>query len=222
MTTIPTQISEKLSEEIISGLLAPGERLEEPALAERFQVSRTPVREALRLLKARGLIELVPRRGGVVIDISTEQLADMLEALCEIEALCGRIAAQRMSTMERRQLALLHEEAQAAADRNDADAYLELNARFHQLICVGSQNATLVATVEHLRDRLGPFRAAQSGIERRFERSHREHQDIVDAILASKPEQAYEAMRNHATRLTIHVMERIALQREAQDKSGKS
>ena len=114
----------------------------------------------------------------------------MLEALCELESLCCRIATQRMSAMQRRQLELLHEEAEAAADKRDADAYLALNSRFHQLICQGTQNATLVAAVESLRERLAPFRAAQSGVERRFEVSHREHQKIVEAVLAGQPEQA--------------------------------
>lgn len=213
MTTIAARISQSLADEIIAGTLAPGEKLEEPSLAERFQVSRTPIREALRLLNARGLIELVPRRGGVVANVSAEQLADMLEALCELESLCCRIATQRMSAMQRRQLELLHEETQQVSERGDADAYLRLNARFHQLICQGTQNQTLVAQVENLRDRLAPVRAAQSGVERRFETSHREHEKIVEAVLAGQPEQAYLAMRSHTTRLTLHVMEQIEAQR---------
>nr|WP_315596889.1 GntR family transcriptional regulator [uncultured Cupriavidus sp.] len=213
MTTIASQIGQQLAEEIISGALPPGAKLEEPALAERFQVSRTPVREALRLLDARGLIELVPRRGGVVINTSPEQLADMLEALCELESLCCRIATQRMSAMQRRQLELLHEEAIAAAEKQDTEAYLALNHRFHKLICQGTQNATLVSAVENLRERLAPFRAAQSGVERRFEVSHREHQQIVEAVLGGQPEQAYLAMRSHTTRLTLHVMELLQANR---------
>lgn len=213
MTTIASHISQRLADEIISGALPPGTKLEEPALAERFDVSRTPVREALRLLDARGLIELVPRRGGVVINTGPEKLADMLEAMCELESLCCRIATQRMSAMQRRQLELLHEEAIAAAEGHNAEAYLELNHRFHQLICQGTQNATLVASVESLRDRLAPFRAAQSGVERRFETSHREHLKIVEAVLGGQPEQAYLAMRSHTTRLTLNVMELIQAQR---------
>ncbi|WP_220810954.1 GntR family transcriptional regulator [Cupriavidus sp. UME77] len=213
VTTIAAQISQKLADEIIAGTLPPGERLEEPALAERFQVSRTPVREALRLLDARGLIELVPRRGGVVANVGAAQLADMLEALCELESLCCRIATQRMSAMQRRQLELLHEQTEAVGERRDVQAYLELNHRFHQLICQGTQNETLMAAVENLRDRLAPFRAAQSGVERRFETSHREHQKIVEAILAGQPEEAYLAMRSHTTRLTLNVMELIEAQR---------
>lgn len=213
MTTIAAQISQQLAEDIISGALPPGTKLEEPALAERFEVSRTPVREALRLLDARGLIELVPRRGGVVTNTSPEQLADMLEAMCELESLCCRIATQRMSAMQRRQLELLHEEAIVAAEKHDTGGYLELNRRFHQLICQGTQNATLVASVESLRERLAPFRAAQSDVERRLEVSHREHEKIVEAVLSGQPEQAYLAMRSHTTRLTLHVMERIEAQR---------
>jgi len=210
--TIATRISQQIAEDILSGVLLPGEKLEEPALAQRFQVSRTPVREALRLLDARGLIELSPRRGGVVINISPTQLADMLEALCELESLCCRIATQRMSAIQRRQLELLHEEAEVVAAKHDADAYLELNARFHQLICQGTQNSTLIAAVESLRERLALFRAIQTDAEQRLELSHHEHRKIVEAILLSQPEQAYLAMRSHTTRLTLKVMERIQAQ----------
>jgi len=213
--TIAARISQQIAEDILAGVLMPGEKLEEPALAQRFQVSRTPVREALRLLHARGLIELLPRRGGMVINMSPEKLADMLEALCEMESLCCRIATQRMSAIQRRQLELLHEEAQAAAARHDTDAYLDLNVRFHQLICGGTQNATLIAAVEGLRERLGPFRAIQSNAEHRLELSHQEHQHIVEAILLSQPEQAYLAMRRHTTRLTLKVMERMQGQPDA-------
>ena len=135
----------------------------------------------------------------------------MLEALCELESLCCRIATQRMSAMQRRQLELLHEEAEAAADKRDADAYLALNSRFHQLICQGTQNATLVAAVESLRERRAVPGGA-IGVERRFEVSHREHQKIVEAVLAGQPEQAYLAMRSHTTRLTLNVMELIQAQ----------
>ena len=135
----------------------------------------------------------------------------MLEALCELESLCCRIATQRMSAMQRRQLELLHEEAEAAADKRDADAYLALNSRFHQLICQGTER--------HLGGRRGkPARAACAvpggaiGVERRFEVSHREHQKIVEAVLAGQPEQAYLAMRSHTTRLTLNVMELIQAQ----------
>lgn len=211
LPTIASKISQILAQEIIAGSIVPGQKLEEPTLAERFQVSRTPIREALRLLDARGLIELIPRRGGVVTNVDAAQLSDMLEGMCELESLCCRVSTERMSAVQRRQLELLHEQAGASIENKDEAGYLALNRSFHQLIVQGSQNQTLIGAVESLRERLAPFRAAQAGVERRFETSHREHQRIVDAVLEGSPEKAYAAMRSHTTRLTIHLLERLGL-----------
>src|SRR5690348_12021163 len=101
MTTIAARIQKSLTSKIINGELRPGYKLDEQALATEFGVSRTPIREALRELGARGLIELVPHRGGIVAQISLPQLSDMLDAECEMEALCARLAAQRMSAVEK-------------------------------------------------------------------------------------------------------------------------
>jgi DNA-binding GntR family transcriptional regulator len=209
METISMKIYRILADEIISGLLAPGQSLEEIALSERFQVSRTPIRQALRELSARGLIELRPRKGGVVVSISIDELADMLEAMCELEALCCRICAERMSAVQKKQLELIHLQAQECLERGDEDAYLELNKKFHHLISAGAHNKSLTDTMEHLRKRLAQFRAAQSGVEKRLSISHEEHEAIISAILASDAEKSYIAMRNHATRLSIHVLELI-------------
>src|SRR5689334_1128467 len=86
-----------LADEIINGSLAPGATLEETALAQRFNVSRTPVREALRQLAASGLVETRPHRGAVVANLSHERLAAMFEAMAELEAICAGLAAERMS-----------------------------------------------------------------------------------------------------------------------------
>jgi len=86
--TITDRIQKSLAQKIISGALTPGQKLEEKALASQFGVSRTPIREAMRELSARGLVELVPRRGVVVATIGIDRLADMLTAECELEAIC--------------------------------------------------------------------------------------------------------------------------------------
>lgn len=209
MPTIAAQIYRTLAEQIITGALAPGQKLEEKVLAERFGVSRTPIREALRELGARGLIELVPRRGGVVARIGIDELADMLEAECELEALCARLAAQRMSLVEKKQLERVHQESEEYVGRGDDTGYLALNQQFHDLICAGTHSRTIARMVRALRDRLAPFRQAQSGVERRLAVSHEEHTAIVRAILDSDADAAYEAMRNHNARLSTHVLERM-------------
>ena len=209
MPTIAIQIYKALAEQIINGEFGPGDKLEEQALAERFNASRTPVREALRELAARGLVNLVPRRGGVVASIGVDELADMLEAEAELEALCARMAAQRMSMLEKKQLEALHMDATSVAESGDEAGYLAANKLFHDLICAGTHNTTLAQTVRHLRDRLAPFRQTQSGVERRFEVSHGEHQAIVSAILAGDADAAGAAMLGHNARLSTNALRRV-------------
>lgn len=209
MPTIATTIIQTLAEEIISGTLAPGHKLEEKLLAERFHVSRTPVREALREMGARGLIELIPRRGGVVANIGITELSDMLEAECELEALCAQLAAQRMSVVEKKQLERLHEQTEVLVKGHNEGDYLTLNKQFHDLICAGTHNKTVAGMVKGLRDRLSAFRNAQAGTERRLAVSHEEHGAVVEAILASQGAAAYAAMRNHNARLSTKVLDRL-------------
>jgi len=209
MPTIAASIYRALAEEIIGGALVPGQKLDEKVLAGRFGASRTPIREALRELGARGLVELVPRRGGVVARIGLDELADMLDAECELEALCARLAAQRMSAMEKKRLEHLHQESAEQVARGDEHGYLGLNQQFHDLVLAGTHNRTVARAVRSLRDRLAPFRQAQTGVERRLAVSHEEHGAIVRAILDADPDAAYEAMRNHNARLGSFVLERI-------------
>ena len=205
--TISTRIYKELAAQIIRGALPPGQKLEEMQLAAQFGVSRTPVREALRELAARGFIDLIPRRGGVVTRVGLEELVDMLEAECEVEALCARIAAQRMTALEKSELEVIYLEMEALAGSQKQSDYLEKNHEFHARICAGAHNATIGAMTRELRDKLAPFRQQQTlTAEQRFKQSMHEHRDIVQAIMAGHPEQAYEAMRRHNARLSVGVL----------------
>ncbi len=210
--TLGAQIYEKLANEIIVGRLSPGSRLEEQSLATQFGVSRTPVREALRELSARKLIDLIPRRGGVVTQVSSATLIDMLEAECEIESLCARLASQRMSALEKGQLQDLQEGASSVG--NNLYAYFENNKKFHDLICAGAHNSTLDTAARDLRFRLSPFRRpeARSDAAAVIARSIQEHRVIVEAILTSQAERAYEAMRSHNARVNLGAMKLLRAQ----------
>jgi DNA-binding GntR family transcriptional regulator len=207
MPTISTRIYKELATQIISGKLAPGRKLEEKQLAAQFGASRTPIREALRELAARGFIELIPRRGGVVTRISLDQLVDMLEAECEVEALCARLAAQRMTALEKSEIESVYAKMGTIRPEQNHGAYLELNQEFHTRICAGAHNATIGAMTRELRDRLAPFRQSQAQtVEERITRSMQEHKEIVGAILAGNAEEAYETMRRHNARLSVGVL----------------
>jgi DNA-binding GntR family transcriptional regulator len=214
METISMRLYRILADEIINGTLAPGDSLEENAIGERFKVSRTPIRAALRELASNGLIELRPRKGGIVVSISLDELADTLEALGELEALCCRISAQRMSAVQKKQLELIHLQSLECIEQGDEEGYLEMNGKFHQLICAGAHNRSLADSIDKLRLRLNQFRAAQGGVERRLAKSQEEHAAVVEAIVAGDAERSYLAMRDHANRLNVHVLE---VMRERQD-----
>ena len=215
MPTISTRIYKELAAQIIRGALSPGQKLEEMQLAAQFGVSRTPVREALRELAARGFIDLIPRRGGVVTRIGLEQLVDMMEAECEVEALCARLAAQRMTALEKSELEAIYLEMDALAGDQKQSEYLEKNQEFHARLCAGAHNATIGAMTRELRDRLAPFRQQQAlTAEKRFKQSMQEHREIVQAIMGSHAEQAYEAMRHHNARLSVGVLSLLRRQYE--------
>lgn len=212
ISTLAARVYASLVEQIVSGALPPGHRLEEKVLANRFGVSRTPIREALRELWARKLVELLPRRGGVVAQIGIETLTDMLEAECEIEGLCARLASLRMSSIERRNLEELLDRMGSLLQQSTLADFFDLNKEFHDLICQGAHNATLMTTANDLRFELSPFRRPQlESDETRIVRSHREHSLIVQAIVAGRSEQAYDAVRAHNSRVNSGVLQVMRL-----------
>jgi DNA-binding GntR family transcriptional regulator len=216
-TTLAAQIYERLANRILIGDLPPGYRLDEQRLALEFGVSRTPVREALRKLGARQLIDLIPRKGGMVMQPAGAQLIDMLEAECEIEGLCARLAAHRMSALEKGELREAHESVRQAATLAD---YFERNRVFHDLISSGAHNETLDTCARDMRSRLSPFRRSpsDSDVKAIIARTTREHAAIVDAIVAGDADAAYEATRSHCARVNLGAVK--LLQSEPIDKSS--
>jgi DNA-binding GntR family transcriptional regulator len=204
--TIAARIQKTLVTKIVNGDLKPGDKLDEQSLATEFGVSRTPIREALRELGARGLIDLVPHKGGIVAQISIDQLADMLDAECELEALCARLASQRMNALEKGALQECHNQAKEMTRDRDALRYLVINQAFHDLICDGAHNSTLASITRDLRTRLAPFRQSQTETKGRLATSHEEHAQIVKAILKSDPDDAQDAMRRHNARLSSGIL----------------
>lgn len=186
-----------IADAIVAGTWVPGDRLDEQALAERYGVSRTPVREALRRLGASGLIDVRPRRGAVVASVTPEELDALFVATAEIEATCARLAALGMSPVDRRRLEALHETMGALAGQEDAVAYAEANTAFHGAIYAGARNAVLADVALGLRRRLLPYRTAQFRAPGRPASSHREHGAVVDAILRGDAAAAHAAMLHH-------------------------
>ena len=152
--TRASRLVRALSDEIVAGRLGPGVRLDEQSLADRFGLSRTPVREALGQLAAIGLVEKRPHRGVVVAAFTVERMMHMFELMAEMEALCARLAARRMSPAAKRALEAEHLATGALATAGDFDGYEAANRAFHRAIYDGSGNPMLVDAADDVRRRL--------------------------------------------------------------------
>ena len=186
-----------LEEEILMGVLKPGDRLEEPALAARFGVSRTPIREALLHLSAAGLIEHRARRGTFVARIGPRRLMEMFEVMAELEAMCATRAARRATEAEIAALRQAHEACRTAAGAGDVDGYYYANETFHERLRAASHNGFLIEQADALQKRLKPYRRLQPRARDRVATSFDEHEAVLAAIEAGAPEAAAEAMRGH-------------------------
>src|SRR6185437_6512135 len=113
-TRLPERLREAIEEEIATGRLLPGTRLDEVELATRFKVSRTPIREAISLLLGEGLVETRPGRRTVVAQVTPQRLLEMFEVMAELEAMCARLAARRMSEPDQQDLLKAHRACEAA------------------------------------------------------------------------------------------------------------
>jgi DNA-binding GntR family transcriptional regulator len=189
------RLRDEIEDEILTGMLSPGDRLEEASLAARFQVSRTPVREALHQLSIAGLIEIRPRRGAVVATLGPERLVEMFEVMAELEGMCGRLAARRLTPEARVELISAHEACGSA--RTDTDRYYYLNEHFHHVIYACAGNRFLAEQADLLHKRLKPYRRLQLRARNRVETSFKEHERIVAAIVAGDALAAERELRSH-------------------------
>lgn len=191
------RLKQRIEDEIVSGELALGSRLDENQLATRFGVSRTPIREALLQLAATGLIQTKPRRGAIVSAPEPHLLLAMFETMAEIEAACGRLAARRLTADDASALQTALSGCRDAMAAEDAEAYYAENYVFHTVVYRASHNAFLAEQALTLHRRLAPYRRLQLRVRQRVPQSLAEHAAIVAAILAGDATQAADALRSH-------------------------
>ncbi len=190
-------IAQDLEELIFDGTFPAGDRLDEVRLADQFGVSRTPLREAFQRLALSGLVDLIPRRGAFVRQPGPVELMEMFEVMAELEAVCGRLAALRISDKALKDLSDANNKCQMAVDAGDPDTYYLENERFHRIIYNQSGNSFLEQEASKLHRRLKPFRRQQLRFRGRMEQSMSEHEDIVNALDKGDPEETANALRTH-------------------------
>lgn len=199
--TLAVGLQATIEREIVEGVFGPGQKLDELVIAERFGVSRTPVREALRALAAVGLVEFSPRVGAVVARPTISEVMDLFELVAELEGLAARLAAERMTPESERTILAAHEACRLAAHSFDPEAYYSANGVFHRAIRKAAANGALDREIEQLDKRLSPYRRFITFRPGRTETALREHEGIAGAIAARDGERAAKAMRAH-----VHVL----------------
>jgi len=190
-------ITNEIESQIVEGRLVPGEKLDEVALGSRFSVSRTPIREALRALAAKGLVEFRPRIGAIVAAPTVGEVIDLFELVAELEGIGARLACERMTQDDRQQIIETHCACQSAAITLDPNTYYQTNGEFHSAILRAAHNTALMEQTELLDKRLSPYRRFITFRPGRIETALREHEAIYNAILARDGDAAASAMRDH-------------------------
>lgn len=208
--TMVESIVQTLADDIVSCRLTPGTKLDAQAMAERFGVSRTPIRETFGHLAAMGLVTHRPNRGVIVATLSHNALSDLYEAMAELEAALARLAALRMKSWQRDALLELHQDSVHLVRDSSADDYARYNHDFHALIFESAQSSQLQQLAEATRTRLAPFRRAQFRMNNRISKSWEEHDAIVHAILAGDADGVARLMRLHVQTVSAVSAEFVA------------
>lgn len=186
-----------IEQEILSGKLPSGSQLEEQQLLARFNVSRTPVREALIQLESAGLVDLVPRQGAIVSSITLREYAAMSEILVQLEALAARLAARRISAAQRGEIEQAFEACCSAARLADSDRYREANDAFHGVIYEACCNDILSRQVRTMRARMRGMRDLRFQKPARMLASLEEHRAVMEAVVQGDEDGAAAAMVRH-------------------------
>ncbi|WP_269505632.1 GntR family transcriptional regulator [Burkholderia sp. IMCC1007] len=192
------EIKALLEAEIERGELVPGATLDERALAARFNVSRTPIREALQQLAAQQYVQIVPRQGVFVNKMSVPQLRDVLELLSELEVVSARLAARRMNDAQRAALQKAVDQGVAALQENDARAFARANVAFHEVICNACHNDYLADQIRSIRRLISRYRPKPFLAPSRREKAIADHQRLAQALLSGDEAAAAAAMAEHS------------------------
>ena len=176
----------------------------------RSGLSRTPVREALRQLAAIGLAELRPHRGVIVAQPDHDRLTETFELMADLESLCTRYAAMRMSTAERRALESCHLASGEFVRRGDRERYAAHNIELHELVYRGSHNRALEETAQGVLRRLAPYRRGQFAVLGRLALSFAEHDRVVSAIVRGEANAAAAVMHAHAATVSVASADYVA------------
>ena len=202
------ELAERLRRMIVEGEIPPGARIEERALCERFGVSRTPLREAIKVLSREGYVRLTPNRGAAAAELTRDDLEEAFPVMGALEALAGELAARHATEDQIAQVLALHEAMRERHASGDRPAYFALNERIHLAIAEASGNATLQQMQRSLDGRVRRGRYQANIRPARWDQAMAEHERIAEALLARDGPRLGAVLR-------LHLENKLAALREA-------
>jgi DNA-binding GntR family transcriptional regulator len=214
------QVAQRLREMLVEGRIAPGAKLNERELSEVLKVSRTPLREAIKRLAAEGLVELLPNRGAIALELSEADVRHTFEVIAGLEAQSGELAAERITEAELAEIQALHYEMLAAFTRRDLPAYYRLNSAIHAAINTAARNPVLSATYRQVNARLLALRFKSNQDEAKWQAAMQDHEDMITALSRRDPAALRAVLLAHLFKKRDVVMAQLA-ERRSQPLTGK-
>ena len=205
MTTIrvaalPQEVAKRIREMIRKGILKEGDKIVENPLCQAMGISRTPLREALRLLSSEGLIELIPNKGAFVAQPSMKDIREMFWVMSILEGTCARECAKKMNEKGLKKLDNLYKKLEKHFQEKNHEKYMAVNHKYHTLVQELAGSKVLSEVINGLRQKILLYRYRQIYQPNRLETSMQEHRDLQDAFRKKDPEAAERLMKEHLIR----------------------
>jgi DNA-binding GntR family transcriptional regulator len=178
------QVAHRLRQMLVENRILPGAKLNERELSEVLNVSRTPLREAIKMLAAEGLVELLPNRGAIAVALTEADVLNTFEVMAGLEAQSGELAAERITAAELAEIKAMHFEMLAAYTRRDLPNYYRLNAAIHNAINAAAKNPVLASTYAQVNARLQALRFRSNQDEEKWKAAVKEHEQMIEALEA--------------------------------------
>ncbi|MFT5036429.1 MAG: DNA-binding GntR family transcriptional regulator, partial [Litorivivens sp.] len=211
------QVALRLREMLVESRIAPGAKLNERELSEVLNVSRTPLREAIKMLAAEGLVELLPNRGAIAVELSPADVLNTFEVMAGLEAQSGELAAERITDAEMAEIQAMHYEMLAAYTRRDLPAYYRLNAAIHAAINAAAKNPVLSATYRQVNARLQALRFRSNQDGEKWAAAMKEHEQMIDALTQRNPAAMRAVLLSHLNHKRDVVMAQLVQQQQSRE-----
>lgn len=209
------QVASRLRQMLVENRIVPGAKLNERELSEVLKVSRTPLREAIKMLAAEGLVELLPNRGAIAVELSETDVLNTFEVMAGLEAQSGELAAQRITDAELGEIKAMHYEMLAAWTRRDLPSYYRLNAAIHRAINAAAKNPVLTATYNQVNARLQALRFRSNQDGEKWNAAVKEHEAMIDALTRRDAPAMRAVLLAHLQNKRDVVMEQLRAARPA-------